>query len=326
MALAEKIVQEHIDTTPERYAARVRWQAVIYLALNIISIVLIVMIAWRVQFFITLTQRSNVETLILAVIVVLAFYYLVTSFKGFIGALRMLWLNSPAVFDSSRKSKERVEYRKHTALKTGGESQYVCLDRAIRLRGQPGRQITWELGDEAGKLGELVIDGVKATYYPLKDGMSNSLFEFLANQIDEAIKKQDLDAEMQIVQWSSIDADQASAYHSMVQAFTNLEEQLGNKRPLWPAWEITQEDVDRVGEALNRLVPTLRNESLLPKLDYEVEYTIPVIPEPLAFMQLSRRDSRADPVITMGCAGIVMLGIMLLLTLFIFLPPWLPAR
>jgi hypothetical protein len=326
LALAEKIVKEHITKTPDRYAKRVRWQAFIYFALNALSIVIIVAIAWRVQFFVTLSQRSNVETLTLAIIFVLSVYYLLSSSRGFVGALRILWLNSPAVLARSKEARERVEYRKHSALKTGGASKFACFDREVRLRGRPDEPIKWELADSAGKLGELVLEGVKVTYYPIKKGMNDSIFEFLADQLQATLKKQDLDANLPIVQWSTIDEDQASTYYCMVEAFRNLETQLGNKGPIWPAWEITQDDVDEVGQALNELVPALRNESLLPNLEYGVEYSVPVIPEPLAFLRLTRRDNRADPLITMGCAGLVMLFIMLLLTFIILLPPWVPAK
>jgi hypothetical protein len=74
------------------------------------------------------------------------------------------------------------------------------------------------------------------------------------------------------------------------------------------------------------LVPALRNESLLPDVEYEVVWTIPVLPEPLSFMQLRRRENRADPVVTMGCAVFVMLGVLAVILLFILWPPWVPTK
>jgi hypothetical protein len=156
--------------------------------------------------------------------------------------------------------------------------------------------------------------------------MNGSLFEFLSDQIQEAMQKRDLDASLQIVQWSTIDEDQASAYHSMVQAFQNMETQLGAAKPIWPTVFISQEDVDHIRDELINLMPALRNESLLPDVEYEVEYNVPVLPEPLGFLRLTRRESRADPVVTMGCAGITMLVVMAALTFFILLPPWVPSK
>jgi len=87
MSFAEKAVKEHATKDPPSYTRRVRWVALIYFVLNILSIAIIVTIAWRVQFFVTLSQRSNVETLTLVIIFILAVYYLLTTFKGLIGAL-----------------------------------------------------------------------------------------------------------------------------------------------------------------------------------------------------------------------------------------------
>lgn len=326
MALVESIVREHAAQTPDRYGARVRWIAFIYVVLDLLSLVIIVTIAWRVRYFITLAQRSNIETLTIGIIFVLALYYLATTWKGFAGALRMAWLNAPGLFSHGQEAHERVERRKHNALKIGSKSKYVCLDQAVRLRGKPQDSIKWQVGDEIGKLGEVVLEGVKITYYPIKEGMNNSLFEFLVNQIEKALKKQDLEANLQITQWAGIDEDQASQYSSMVKAFCNLEKQLGKGEELWPRVEITQEDHEEIAKALHELTPALRNESLMPDLEYEVEYSVPVIPEPLGFLQLTRRENRADPLATMGCAGLAMLVIMAILTFVILLPPWVPSR
>jgi hypothetical protein len=326
MALAEKFIKEKATRSPERYAARVRTMALVYLALDTISIIIIVAIAWRVRYFITLSQRSNVETLTLAIVFILALYYLLTTFKGFIGAIRMAWLNFPKILSKDEKQYEKVEQRKHSALPQGRETISAYFDQAIVQEGKPNEPIKWELVDSAGKLGEIELDGVEAKYYPIKDGMNDSLFEFLGDQIEKAMQKSDLDAKLQITQWSSIDEDKSSAYHRMVQAFQNLEKQIGKKGPIWPTVEIKQEDVEEIGKELRRLVPALRNESLLPDVEYEVEYSVPILPEPLGFMRLTRRENRADPVITMGCAGIIMLFVLLIIIVFIIWPPWVPSK
>ena len=339
MALAEKLIKEHVTRTPERYASRVRWMAVIYIALNVLSLTIIVVILWRVQFFIALAQRSNVETLVLVIVMVLAIYYIVSTFRGLIGAVRMAWLNLPKLGAQDAEAIEKVERRKHAALSSSREPKSAYFDLAVRLAGRPEETIKWEVGDGAGKLGQLEVDGVEIKYYPLKDGMNASIFEFVTDQIEEAVRKRDAQAKLQITQWSTIDEDQAAAYHRMVQAFQNLERVLaqGNVKGkkgeesepagrVWPSVEITQEDVDEIGGEIRKLVPTLRSESLLPDVEYEVEWTIPVLPEPLGFMQLTRRENRADAVVTMGCAMFVMLAVLLIVLLFIIWPPWVPSK
>jgi hypothetical protein len=317
MALAEQVIKEVATRTPERYAARVRMMALIYFMLNLLALSVIVTILWRVQFFITLAQRSNVETLVLAIVFALALYYIASTFRGFLGAVRIFILN----LGSSNR-----EERKHSAIKTGGSKKYVCFDQAVYLQGKHDEPLRWVVADDAGKLGELEIDGVKATYYPIKDGMNGSIFEFLADQIEHAIQKRDLDASLQITQWSTIDEDKATTYNSTVEAFRNLERQLGKGEPIWPSVEITQEEVDEIGKELRRLVPSLRNESFLPDVEYSVEYNVPILPEPLSFVRLSRNENRADPVITMGYSVITLIVVMLILVFIIVLPPWVPSK
>ncbi len=318
MALAEKLVKQQFTISPERYASKVRWMAAIYFILNLVSIIVMITVLWRGQFFVTLSQRTNVETLTLLIIFVLALYYLLTTFKGFVGALRILWLNSPFMGEDR-------ERRKHQAIPAGGEPKYVCLDRAIRRQGRPDEPIRWDVADEAGKLGELELDGVRLTYYPLKQGMDDSIFEFVVDQIEKALWKRVPDAQIEITQWATINGDQASQYLSMVRALDTLGRQTGSG-PVWPGLEIDEEDIRDIGRELSRLVPILRNEAHLPTLEYEVSYNIPVLPEPLGLLRLTRRDNRADPIISMGCASSVMLFVLLLLVFFILLPPWVPSR
>ncbi len=316
MALAEKAIKEVVTRTAPRYDARVRGLAAIYVFLNLVSIAIIVTILWRGQFFVTLSQRSNIETLTLAIVLVLAVYYVATTFSGFVGAIRMLVLNAG---DRNR------EERKHRAMRPGRESKYVTFDQEIRLQGKPDQNLTWEVADEAGKLGDIEIDGVKVTFYPQKDGISDTFFEFFADQIEDALKKRDLEASVQITQWSSIDEDQASSFYSIAQAFRQLERHLGTKEPLWPTGEITQEEVEEIGRRIRELVPTLRSESLLPHVNYAVECNVPILPEPLGMVRLTRKENRADPLISMGCASIIMLFVMAILTFIILLPPWVPS-
>jgi hypothetical protein len=318
MALAERLVKQQLTITPERYANKVRWTAATYFILNLVSVIIMVTIIWRGQFFVTLSQRSNVETLALLIVFVLALYYVLTTFKGFVGALRILWLNSPFI----RGDRERI---KHQAIPVGSTPIYVCLDRAIRRQDRPDEPIRWDVADEAGKLGELELDGVKFTYYPLKDGMDNSIFEFMTDQLERVLWKRTPDTQIEIAHWASINGDQASQYLSMVQALDTLGRRTGGG-PVWPSHEIDEQDIQEIGAELTKLVPTLRNEAHLPKLEYEVSYNIPVLPEPLGLLRLTRRDNRADPIVSMGCASFVMLFVLLLLVFFIFLPPWVPSK
>ncbi len=52
---------------------------------------------------------------------------------------------------------------------------------------------------------------------------------------------------------------------------------------------------------------------------------LPLIPEPLGLITLSRSEHRADPVAAMGCAVAVVLFVVAVLGLFIAFPPWVPG-
>jgi len=325
MPLAEQIVQIHANGDPDRYGARVRWLGVIYLVLNLLSLIIMGVILWRVKFFITLAQRSNVETLTLMIVFVLALYYLVSTGRGFWGALRLFRYELPQRWARDDEARQAIEQRKQAALKDGGEAIFVCFDQAIQLQGDPEAPLRWPVGDASGALGEIVVRGVKATYRPRKAGMSSSIFEFLEDQIQYAVQQRDPEAMLDVTQWSTIDHDEASAYDSLAQAFRALQRQLGDKGAVWPTLELTPADVTQIGEQLRRLVPALRNECFLPDVEYEVEYTVPILPDPLGFLQLTRSENRADPVLTMGCAGLVMLAVLIVLVAFILFPPWVPG-
>jgi hypothetical protein len=102
--LGEGLV-ERAERTPEGYAAKVRVLAAIYFALNVVCVAVIVLAAWRGKHLVTLAQRSNVETMVLAIVVVLALFYLATTFRGFVGALRMAALNGARLWSRAPRGR-----------------------------------------------------------------------------------------------------------------------------------------------------------------------------------------------------------------------------
>ncbi|HST05738.1 MAG TPA: hypothetical protein VLQ48_13515, partial [Chloroflexia bacterium] len=261
---------------------------------------------------------------------VLGAYYLATTFRGFLGALRLAWLNMPGLWARTDEARLEVERKKQASLKSSEEPRSAYFDQAVRLKGKPDEPIRWQVGDKAGKLGELEVDGVRATYYPHKTDVNDSIFEFLADQIEQGLSDNEPDPTVQIVQWGAINDDESAAYYSMVRAFQNLERTLKvdkkSDAPIWPTVTIEQKTVDAIQGELEKLTPVLRNESFLPNVEYEVEWTVPILPEPLSFVQLKRHENRADPVFTMGCATLIVLAILFVIVLFIIFPPWVPSK
>jgi hypothetical protein len=127
------------------------------------------------------------------------------------------------------------------------------------------------------------------------------------------------------VYWDSIDESTSEAYASQVEAFSHLERALG-KDALWPQVRIDREGIEKVEEVLRRAAPSIRENLLLPDIEYSAEFTIPIIPEPFAFMQLSRRMEHADAVASMGCATAVALVFLAAIAWIIVNPPWVPGK
>jgi hypothetical protein len=319
--LTEQLIKNVAVSTPAGYQARVRWLALVYFSLNAASLAIIGIVVWRAKHLVTLAQRSNVETLTLAIVLVLALNYLLTTFRGFVGAIRVALHNLPHAWNADPMA---IERRKQSAIRDKRESKIAYVDQAVGSD-ESGRDIEWPCADEAGRLGRLSIRGVEMRYESEKAGLNNTFFEFVVRLIEERLQKRDPAQSLQIVFWHAIHEDAASAYHSNVRAFRNLEAQLG-KGPLWPLVTLTAADVAQIGEEIRAVVPAMRNEAFLPDVEYEAEYSVPVLPEPLAFIQLRRTETRADPLASMGCATLVMILVLVILVSVIFFPPWVPSK
>lgn len=320
MALGEGLV-ERAESTPRGYALKVRLLAAIYVLLDLVCVALIVIVAWRSRHLITLAQRANVETLVLLIVLVLALFYLATTVGGFVGALRIAWLNLPRLWS---RDVVRIERRKHDALKDGGEPFSAHFDRALAPR-DGAAPIRFDVSDDIGRLGAVEIDLVTARVWPAKHGLNNSLLAFVLGEIGDVLAKRRPPECVRIAYWSNIDEENAAVYRSTVVAFDALARRTGGE-PLWPTIHLAPEEIEQVAREIRRVVPALRNEAFLPDLEYGVEYSVPVLPEPLAFLQLRRSERRADPVLTMGYALVIMAVVLAVVMLLIAFPPWTPSK
>ena len=76
---------------------------------------------------------------------------------------------------------------------------------------------------------------------------------------------------------------------------------------------------------LSAVCGAVRNEAFLPDWEYSGEHKLPLIPEPLGLISLSRTEKRVDPVSSMGCAVLVLGTILAVPALFLLFPPWVPG-
>jgi hypothetical protein len=307
----------------EQYAQRVRRLASIYTGLLVTAITTIVLILVKGKLFVTLSQRSNVETLTSAVVVVLFGYLAVVSAPGAWGTWKIIRYNAPLWLGSDRL---RVERRKQAALEFPQDSpDPVYLNCRIRRQTEPAGPFFIPLQDEAGSLGAIRIEGARMAHEAGPRHSSNGVLSYFEQRIEALVRRRAPAAEVRIVEWTSIDDDSALKYGNLV-AFTESLERHLQSPPLWPTLDLTEEDIAILTSEARQLCPVLRNEAHLPDLEYAAEYRIPIIPEPLAFVSLSRQEQRADPVASMGCALVVAILILGLVVWFILLPPWVPAK
>jgi hypothetical protein len=324
MKAAEQFIREQSVRTVREYERRVYRLGAIYLLLVVTCAIAIVLIIVWGKFFVTLAQRTNVETLTLALILLLFGYLAVVSAPGAWGALKIVWYNAPAWLGGDRDAAER---RKQAALKPASDqpdSAYLnCIISS--QSGGPDAPVTIPIRDAYGDLGVIRIDGTKMSHEGGAQHSSNSVFAFFERRIEALVRQRDPQASVQIVQWAGIDDERALQYEGVVAFSRNLQRQL-RLEPLWPTVELSDEDLRILASEANALCPALRNEFHLPDLEYEANHQLPIIPEPLAFISLSRREQRADPVTSMGCALVVTLVILGFVVFFILRPPWTPAK
>jgi hypothetical protein len=323
MQVATQFVREQGTDSVAGYRKRVHRLAATYAALVVTAVAANLLILFRGKLFVTLAQRSNVETLTLAVVLLLFTYLAVVSLPGAWGACKILFYNAPAWFGRERSA---VEGRKQAALRPQrAEPSAVYLNCRVSQEGAPADPVWIPFDDAAGSLGKVRIDGARMEHVESLHAGSNGLLAYIEVRLQQLVRKRDPGSQVQIVQWGTIDDEGALQYGSLVEFSRNLERHLGCG-PLWPTVEVTASDLQELKEEATQLCPILRDEAHLPDLEYQVEHRLPIIPEPLAFISLSRQEQRADPLASMGCALAVALVILGFLIVFILRPPWVPGK
>ena len=318
----ERAIREPDVASPRQYSQRVHRLAWAYVALCAGSIAGVVLVVWRAQFYVTLSQRSNVETLTLAFLLIFFAYLIVLSAPGSFGAARLAYYSLLA---RRLPDWDEGQRRKMGALAAaGGEPTTVALNLALEQVDHPKEAFTMTVADRAGSLGEIVVSGANLTYYhTLKEG-SNALLAFFVAQVNQALSERGATAGVDVVEWKSINDEAAEEYLSLTQFARNLERQLGAVE-LWPRRVLTAEDCARLEKRLTAVCPALRNEAFLPRWEYQGEHQLPLIPQPLGLMSLSRSEKRVDPLASMGCAVVIVLVMVFILALIIIFPPWVPG-
>jgi hypothetical protein len=301
---------------PRHYARRVRWLAVVHPCLFLCSLVGFMLLIWRGEFFVTLSQRSNVETLTIAFFLLYFGYFAVVTFQGAVGGLRIAVFHLRARLQRDPGS---VETRRVAALGPRGRGPSAAFDKAIELEGRPGQPVELELCDAAGSMGQLRITGVHVVHLGAFRGGSNTLLAYLERKL-AAITG----VELSIVQWGSTDDEGLSQYVAISQALRTLGATLATTT--WPTVVLGDDQRLALERELGALCPALRDEALLPDWEFEGEHKLPIIPEPLGIISLSRSERRVDPLSSMLSALVIVAVVVGLICLFLARPPWVPGR
>lgn len=301
---------------PEHYARRVRWLATVHLALFLGSLAGATLLIWRGEFFVTLSQRSNVETLTIAFLLLFFGYFAVITAHGAVGAVRIGLYHLRAGWT---RDLARLEASKVAALGARGPGAAAAFDRAIEIDGRPGEPWEIELQDAHGSMGRIRVSGVRVEHLHAFRGGSNSLLGYLESRLQKMSG-----TEISILQWKSTGEEALGQYVVTADAIRALGRALN--AAVWPTLVLSTEQQRTLERDLGALSPALRDEAFLPDWEYEGEHKLPIIPEPLGIVSLSRSERRVDPLSSLSAVLVVILLVIALICFFLVRPPWIPGR
>ncbi|HZP43879.1 MAG TPA: hypothetical protein VFD84_20530 [Candidatus Binatia bacterium] len=288
---------------------------VLHLVLVAACVAVLVLVVVRIRLLVTLAQRSNVETLTLAFVLVFTLYLLASTAPAVWGGLRLLGARALGREREQRWLQRRVEQARR-------DTKRVYLNVVVEPPG--GGPLDLPIEDGWGRVGALRLDGSEVALVDVPEQIVNSPLALAVVALATIGTVEGTDSRPQIVAWGNVDEEGAEQYGSQVRAFQRLGEALG--RTLWPVVRLDEAGVAHLRGVIREAAAELREDMLLPDIEYSAEFTIPIIPEPLALMQVRREQKHADPVATLGCATLVVLAMLGALGWLVLRPPWVPGK
>jgi hypothetical protein len=310
----KRVVSEPGADTAESFARRVRILGMTYTLLFLSCCAGEVLLAFQGKVFVTLAQRSNVETLTILFLVVFYGYLGAVSAPGALGAARIAVyaLRRRFTRDPAAERRRQIE-----ALGERSDGPWAALGKVLeRSDGQPLR---FELRDDDRSHGVIQVEGARVSQLDALSGGSADLIAYFVRQVAEVAGE-----DVPIVVWGQIDDDEGERYLAQVEFARALRRSLKSP-PLWPTVSLSPEQSEEVSRRLAQIARHLLEDALLPDWEYQAEHKLPVIPEPLGLVSLGRSAKRADPVATMGFATLMVLLTLAVIVLFIIDKPWVPG-
>jgi hypothetical protein len=188
---------------------------------------------------------------------------------------------------------------------------------------RPGQPFEIAIRDRFGSMGKLRIDGVRIDHIEAHRDGSNNMFPYFLRQVCSITGVPP--EELEVVEWKSIDDKSFHQYVAGVVATRAIGRKVGDDA-VWPRLRLTVAHCDELERRMADICDALRDEAFLPHWEFEGEHKVPIIPEPLGVITLSRSERRVDPLSSMLSALVVVAAAVVLITWFIVRPPWVPGR
>jgi hypothetical protein len=290
--------------------------AVIHLVLAAACLALLAVLVLRLKLLITLAQRSNVETLLIGFFAAFVVVLMITTGRATVGAAILVALRL-------RDRDRRQRWIQTRRVERARDDRTLALLN-LWVTGPEGA-IELPLEDGFGRLGLLRVEGVELQLEKAPAAVSGPLFELVTAVLDDVARIEAHGSRLSVILWGNVDQTEAEAYRSQVRAFDRLAHVLETD-PLWPVAQIDADGVARLRAVMAEAVPHLRETALMPDIDYAAKFAIPLVPEPLAFVQITRQESRADPVASLGCATAMVLIALAAALWVVLFPPWVPGK
>jgi hypothetical protein len=199
------------------------------------------------------------------------------------------------------------------------------MNAVLELAARPGEDFDIVVADAVGRMGVVHVRGARLAYAAEHRDGSNEVLAYFVRQVARIVGSTGTGLiDLDVVAWQKIDDEDANRYHGMVEFARNLSRALATG-PLWPTVSLSDGQPEELTRHMSEICPALRNEGFLPNWDYQAEHKLPLIPEPLGLLSLSRSEQRIDPVSSIGCAVFIVLGALVMLAILIAFPPWVPG-
>ena len=177
---------------------------------------------------------------------------------------------------------------------------------------------TVEVRDAVASHGRIRFDGVRVEQLDTFRG-SNTFLAYIEQKLRDLTQH-----EIAIVHWASTHEQEYLVYVASTHATRAIGAAL--QTSAWPTITLTEDLRTQLQREVSDVCGALRDEAFLPDWEFEGEHKLPIIPEPLGIISLSRSERRVDPLSSMTAALVTIALVVGVICFFLARPPWIPGR